>query len=198
MIYFIISLRLALLGSTTKPRKARVVRASPLGDSIEVDRCTSDVRFHPRYRKLLALLLPVVDRLHRVVSFPPLPNTPNFFFFFPRVVWFRSAWTPTHTTNLYDRFVCLIRGPPREGIRKCSGGVFQGRQSGGRNLLPFLARSPGSLIPLHPDSPFVSGATSRGWPLYPPPLPSPPPHGHGSCVWRALMAVFVRGGLWKR
>ena len=71
LIYFIISLRLALLGSTTKPRKARVVRASPLGDSIEVDRCTSDVRFHPRYRKLLALLLPVVDRLHRVVSFPP-------------------------------------------------------------------------------------------------------------------------------
>jgi hypothetical protein len=84
LIYFIISLRLALLGSTTKPRKARVVRASPLGDSIEVDRCTSDVRFHPRYRKLLALLLPVVDRLHRVVSFPPylIPLMIVFFFFF--------------------------------------------------------------------------------------------------------------------
>ena len=82
MIYFIISLRLALLGSTTKPRKARVVRASPLGDSIEVDRCTSDVRFHPRYRKLLALLLPVVDRLHRVVSFPPPYLKPLVIFFF--------------------------------------------------------------------------------------------------------------------
>ena len=56
LIFFIISLRLALLGSTTKPRKARGVRASPLGDSVEVDRCTSDVRFHPRYRKLLVLL----------------------------------------------------------------------------------------------------------------------------------------------
>ena len=86
MIYFIISLRLALLGSTTKPRKARVVRASPLGDSIEVDRCTSDVRFHPRYRKLLALLLPVVGRVHRVVSFPPPYLIPlMIFFFFPEL-----------------------------------------------------------------------------------------------------------------
>ncbi len=80
MIYFIISLRLALLGSTTKPRKARGVRASPLGDSVEVDRCTSDVRFHPRYRKLLVLLLPVFDRLHRG---PPYLEPLFYLFIFP-------------------------------------------------------------------------------------------------------------------
>ena len=115
MIYFIISLRLALLGSTTKPRKARGVRASPLGDSVEVDRCTSDVRFHPRYRKPLALPLPVFDRLHR--GPPYLEPLIYLVIFHLRVVWFRSAWTPTHTTHLYVRFVRLKRGPPIEGNR---------------------------------------------------------------------------------
>ena len=130
------------------------------------------MRFHPRYRKPLVLLLPVFDRLHRG---PPYlePLILILILLHLRVVWFRSAWTPTHTTHLHVRFVCLKRGPPREGIRKYSEGVFQGRQSGGRNLLPFLARSPGNPIPLHPNSPFVSVPTSRGWPLCPPSLPSP-------------------------
>ena len=59
-----------------------MVRASPLEDSIEVDRCTSDVRFHPRCRKPLALLLPVaVERLHRAVWFPPYLEPLTFLFF---------------------------------------------------------------------------------------------------------------------
>ncbi len=48
LIYFLISLRLALLGSTTKPRKERGVRASPLGDSFEVDRKRATCGSTPR------------------------------------------------------------------------------------------------------------------------------------------------------
>jgi hypothetical protein len=52
-VLFLMSLRLALLGSTTKPRNAGVSRI--LLVSFEVNRQPAAYGFHPRCRKLLAL-----------------------------------------------------------------------------------------------------------------------------------------------
>ena len=71
------SLRLALLGSTTKPRNAGVSRI--LLVSFEVNRQPAVYGFHPRYRKLLAL--------RRAVPSIPLPKPLIFFKFLFNISW---------------------------------------------------------------------------------------------------------------
>ena len=123
------------------------------------------MRFHPRYRKPLALLLPVVDRLHHYAD----TLTPTIFFFSwvsvrldPKPLWLDS---------------CIRNGGhPSEIIREeNSEGVIQVRQSGGRNFLPFLARSPGGHIPLHPNSPLKAWSDEQRMAPLPAAPTLPPP-----------------------
>ena len=115
-------------------------------------------------------------------GFPPLPKTTTFFSFF-----FPSCMVPVRLDPYpYNPPACLFcvpkAGATHRGEQICSEGVIQVHQSGGRNLLPFLARSLGNPIPLHPDSPLIRRCDEQRMAPLPTAPTRPPPHGHGSCV----------------